>query len=117
LWLPTLQAQSELDHQDPTAALKTLQAAQSPLEFGVVIFGANAAGSCLYSSYVRGQAYLAAGDGNAAAAEFQKILDRPGIVWNCWTGPLAQLGKLAPMFSSRKHWTVWPPTALAYGWV
>jgi hypothetical protein len=28
----------------------------------------------------------------AAAAEFQKILDHSGIVWNCWTGALARLG-------------------------
>ncbi len=28
----------------------------------------------------------------AAAAEFQKILDHSGIVWNCWTGALAHLG-------------------------
>ena len=42
--------------------------------------------------YVRGQAYLAAGQGNAAAAEFQTILDHSGIVWNCWTGALAHLG-------------------------
>jgi hypothetical protein len=35
---------------------------------------------------------LAAGQGNAAAAEFQKILDHSGIVWNCWTGALAHLG-------------------------
>jgi eukaryotic-like serine/threonine-protein kinase len=41
---------------------------------------------------VRGQAYLAAGQGSAAAAEFQKILDHGGIVWNCWTGALAHLG-------------------------
>jgi eukaryotic-like serine/threonine-protein kinase len=34
----------------------------------------------------------AAGQGNAAAAEFQKILDHSGIVWNCWTGALARLG-------------------------
>jgi eukaryotic-like serine/threonine-protein kinase len=26
------------------------------------------------------------------AAEFQKILDHSGIVWNCWTGALARLG-------------------------
>jgi len=42
--------------------------------------------------YVRGEAYLAAGQGNAAAAEFQKILDHSGIVSNCWTGALAHLG-------------------------
>ncbi len=30
--------------------------------------------------------------GAAAAAEFQKIIDHNGIVWNCWTGALAHLG-------------------------
>src|ERR1700731_4170136 len=38
------------------------------------------------------RAHLAAGQGSAAAAEFQKILDHGGIVWNCWTGALAHLG-------------------------
>jgi hypothetical protein len=46
-----------------------------------------------YPVYVRGEAYLAAGQGSAAAAEFQKILDHSGIVWNCWTGALAHLGR------------------------
>jgi hypothetical protein len=41
---------------------------------------------------LRGEAYLVAGGGGAAAAEFQKILDHSGIVWNCWTGALAHLG-------------------------
>jgi hypothetical protein len=35
---------------------------------------------------------LAAGQGSAAAAEFQTILDHSGMVWNCWTGALAHLG-------------------------
>jgi hypothetical protein len=35
---------------------------------------------------------MAAGQGIAAAAESQKILDHSGIVWNCWTGALAHLG-------------------------
>src|SRR5262249_30181727 len=48
--------------------------------------------SCLHSVYIRGQAYLAVGDGKAAASEFQKILDHTGIVWNCPTGSLAHLG-------------------------
>ncbi len=34
---------------------------------------------------------MAAGQGSAAATEFQKILDHGGIVWNCWTGALARL--------------------------
>jgi hypothetical protein len=48
--------------------------------------------SCLYPVYVRGEAYLAAGQGKESAAEFQKIIDHSGIVWNCWTGALAHLG-------------------------
>jgi hypothetical protein len=35
---------------------------------------------------------VAAGQGKEAAAEFQKIIDHSGIVWNCWTGSLAHLG-------------------------
>jgi hypothetical protein len=57
---------------------------------GQIPFVANI--SCLYPTYVRGEAYLAAGQGTAAAAEFQKIIDHSGIVWNCWTGALAHLG-------------------------
>jgi serine/threonine protein kinase/tetratricopeptide (TPR) repeat protein len=82
LWLPTIQAQMALDRKNPASALNALQAA-TRIEL---------AGSCLHSVYVRGEAYLAAGQGSAAAAEFQKILDHSGIVWNCWTGALAHLG-------------------------
>jgi len=89
LWLPAIQAQSAMDRKNPTVALNALQAA-SPIELGAVPFGNNI--SCLYHVYVRGQAYLAAGQGSPAAAEFQKILDHSGIVWNCWTGALAHLG-------------------------
>jgi eukaryotic-like serine/threonine-protein kinase len=89
LWLPAIQAQLALDKKNPAAALSALQAA-SPIELGQIVFVANI--SCLYHVYVRGEAYLAAGQGNAAAAEFQKILDHSGIVWNCWTGALAHLG-------------------------
>jgi tetratricopeptide (TPR) repeat protein len=89
LWLPAIQAQLELGRENPATALNALQAA-SPIELGAVPFGNNI--SCLYHVYVRGETYLAAGQGTAAAAEFQKILDHSGIVWNCWTGALARLG-------------------------
>ena len=89
LWLPAIQAQLALNRKNPASALNALQAA-SPIELGQILFVANV--SCLYHAYVRGQAYLAAGQGSAAAAEFQKILDHSGIVWNCWTGALAHLG-------------------------
>ena len=45
----------------------------------------------LYPVYVRGQAYLAARNGAAAAGEFQKILDHRGIVLNLPLGALAHL--------------------------
>jgi hypothetical protein len=35
---------------------------------------------------------LAEGQGSDATAEFQRILDHSGIVWNCWTRALAHLG-------------------------
>jgi serine/threonine protein kinase/tetratricopeptide (TPR) repeat protein len=89
LWLPAIQAQLALNKKDPAAALNAPQAA-SPIELGQIQFVTNI--SCLYHVYVRGEAYLAAGQGSAAAAEFQKILDHSGIVWNCWTGALAHLG-------------------------
>jgi eukaryotic-like serine/threonine-protein kinase len=89
LWLPAIRTQLALDRKNPASALNIPQAA-SPLEFGQIVFVNNL--SCLYPVYVRGEAYLAAGRGSAAAAEFQKILDHSGIVWNCWTGALAHLG-------------------------
>jgi serine/threonine protein kinase/Flp pilus assembly protein TadD len=46
----------------------------------------------LYPVYLRGEAYLAAQEGAAAAAEFQKILDHPGVVLNEPIGALAHLG-------------------------
>jgi len=89
LWLPAIQGQLALDKKNPDAALNTLQAA-APIELGAIQFATNV--SCLYPTYVRGEAYLAAGQGAQAAAEFQKIIDHSGIVWNCWTGALARLG-------------------------
>jgi len=89
LWLPVIRAQLELDRKNPGEALRTLPAA-SRIELGLLLFVDNM--SCLYPMYVRGEAYLAAGQGDAAAAEFQKVLDHRGIVWACWTGALAHLG-------------------------
>jgi hypothetical protein len=45
----------------------------------------------LYPIYVRGQAFLKQGLGQQAAAEFQKIIDHPGLVVNFPLGSLARL--------------------------
>ncbi len=87
LWLPAIKAQLALNRKNPAEALNDLEAA-SPIELGEPAFG----DLCLYNTYIRGEAYLAAGQGTQAAAEFQKILDHSGIVQNCWTGALAHLG-------------------------
>jgi eukaryotic-like serine/threonine-protein kinase len=89
LWLPAIHAQLALDRKNPASALDALQAA-TLIELGNIPFVMNT--SCLYPTYLRGEAYLANGQGTAAAAEFQKIIDHNGIVWNCWTGALAPLG-------------------------
>ena len=90
LWLPAIRAQLALNRKDAAAAIISLQPGLPPIEYGQIGFSVNL--SCLYPTYVRGQAYLAAGQGKDAAAEFQKIIDHGGIVWNCWTGALAHLG-------------------------
>jgi len=46
----------------------------------------------MYPVYVRGEAYLAAHQADAAAAEFQKILNWPGVVFNEPICALAHLG-------------------------
>jgi tetratricopeptide (TPR) repeat protein/predicted Ser/Thr protein kinase len=90
LWLSAIRAQLALNRRNPPEALHALEPAAGPLEFGQISYLSNV--SCLYPTYLRGEAFLAAGQGNAATGEFQKILDHSGIVWNCWTGALAHLG-------------------------
>jgi serine/threonine protein kinase/TolA-binding protein len=90
LWLPAIRAELALNRRDSNGAVQLLQSALPPLEYAQIIYVDNV--SCLYPIYIRGNAYLAAGNGTQAAAEFQKILDHSGIVWNCWTGALAHLG-------------------------
>lgn len=90
IFLPPVRAQLALRQKNPNEAIQDLKSVSPPIEFAVIPFVVN--GSCLYPTYIRGEAYLAAGEGSAAAREFQKILDRTGMVWNCWTGALAHLG-------------------------
>ena len=90
LWLPAIHAQLALNQKKPAEAIDQLQHALPPIEYGQISFINQI--SCLYPTYIRGQAYLAAGQGKEAASEFQKILDHSGITWNCWTGAVARLG-------------------------
>lgn len=90
LWLPAIRAQLALNGKNPAEALRVLQTVEPPVEYGTIFFTNNP--SCLYPTYIKGQAYVASGQGANAATEFQKIIDHAGMVWNCSTGALAHLG-------------------------
>jgi serine/threonine protein kinase/tetratricopeptide (TPR) repeat protein len=84
-WLPTLSAAVDITSGTPTAALMSLEATAA------YELGAPPPTGCLYPAYVRGQAYLLAKNGAAAASEFQKLLDHPGALGNQPIGALAHL--------------------------
>ncbi len=90
LWVPAVEAQIAMGQNNPTHALELLQVV-SPVDYSI-LSGASGIGSCLYPIYLRGNAYLEAKQGSAAAAEFQKLIDHNGVVQNCPTGALAHLG-------------------------
>jgi eukaryotic-like serine/threonine-protein kinase len=82
-YLPTIHAAAALQSGSANKALEALVPA-APYELGFI-------GLTLYPVYLRGEAYLAAHQGSAATAEFQKILDHRGIVLNSPIGALAHL--------------------------
>ena len=86
-WFPTIEAQVKLAENHPAEAVDRLQAISDPFELGQTRYAC-----ALFPVYVRGEAFLATGQGSEAAGEFQKILDHPGIVLNCPIGALAHLG-------------------------
>jgi tetratricopeptide (TPR) repeat protein len=86
-YLPMIHAATLLRGGDAGKAIEALAAA-APYELGSVVETLN---FVLYPVYLRGEAYLAAKQGPAAAAEFQKILDHPGIVRSEPIGALAHL--------------------------
>jgi Flp pilus assembly protein TadD len=84
-WLPTLRASLEVHADNPESAVSLLQIA-TPYELGEAAYISN-----MYPAYMRGQAYLLAHNGKAAATEFKKLLDHPGIVQNDILGALSHL--------------------------
>jgi eukaryotic-like serine/threonine-protein kinase len=89
-YVPTVRAVLALNHDEPSKAVELLQVA-APYELGAPRSSMQAFFGALYPIYVRGQAFLAAGRGNEAAAEFQKIIDHRGIVVSDPIGALAHL--------------------------
>jgi DNA-binding winged helix-turn-helix (wHTH) protein len=88
-YLPTLRGKIALLHSNPLQAIDVLAAA-APYELSLPAYGFYNWPN-LYPVYVRGEAYLAAHQGENATAEFQKILDHRGLVLNEPIGALAHL--------------------------
>ena len=88
-YLPTLRAKLALSKGNASDAVESLRAA-TPYELGQTT-SSPSSWTSLYPVFVRGEAYLAEHQGSEAAAEFQKILDHPGIVLNEPIGALAHL--------------------------
>ena len=83
-WLPTIEAAIALQAKDGHRAVHALEKT-SAIELGTV-------GPYLCPAYVRGEAYLMVGDGQAAAREFHKFIEHYGTVSYFTWGALARLG-------------------------
>jgi eukaryotic-like serine/threonine-protein kinase len=84
-FMPTLRAAIKLRQHDPAVAIDLLRgAAKYELAFTGSV-------DSVYPAYIRGLAYLDLGDGRSAAAQFQKLIDNPGITVRHVTGPLARV--------------------------
>jgi tetratricopeptide (TPR) repeat protein len=88
VYLPSLRASNALNQGEPQKAIDHLQAAL-PYDFALPgtwfgFFG------MIYPAYIRGEAYLAAHQYAEAAAEFQKIIDHRGLVFNDPVGAVAR---------------------------
>jgi tetratricopeptide (TPR) repeat protein len=78
-YLPVVRALIAIGRRQPAVALSLLEPA-TPYELGMPGSWSGFFGS-LYPAYVRGEAYLAAGNTAKAGAEFQKIKDHRAVVF------------------------------------
>jgi len=84
-FVPTIRAAIKLQQHDPAAAIDLLRdTAKYDLAF-------TASFDSVYPAYIRGLAYVGLGDGQSAAAQFQKLIDNPGFTVRHVIGPLARL--------------------------
>ncbi|HZC25170.1 MAG TPA: hypothetical protein VE866_17670, partial [Candidatus Binatia bacterium] len=89
-YLPALQGVSALKRHDPRKAIDQLRSA-IPNESGVPAIDFNEFFGGVYPIYVRGEAFLEMGQSAAAAAEFEKLLTRRGMLCADSVGALAHL--------------------------
>jgi eukaryotic-like serine/threonine-protein kinase len=84
-WFPVIEATIAMAQQAPDQAIVRLEPSL-PYELG-----SPPPVTTMHPPCIRGMAYLAEKNGPAAAAEFQKFVDHPGIVLNFLLGSLTRL--------------------------
>jgi eukaryotic-like serine/threonine-protein kinase len=91
-FVPTIRAAIKLRQHDPATAIDLLR---GTAKYDLAFTGFD----YLYPTYIRGLAYLELGNGQSAAAQFQKLIDNPGFTVRHVTGALAwlQLGRAQTM--------------------
>ena len=97
-WLPTIRAAIAIESRRAAKGSRTAEVWLPNTNLGEPVQWPSH--GTLYPVYVRGEAYLRAGDGMQAAAEFQKMIDHRGIV--CQLSPgrvLAHLRAAAPSYT------------------
>ena len=97
-WVPVIRALMDIHEQQWSQAVSDLDpAAQfefaSPPSLSV---------ATIYPAYVRGYAYLGAGDGTRAALEFQKLVDHSGMVLDFPSGATGTVGAGPRLRSQRR---------------
>jgi DNA-binding winged helix-turn-helix (wHTH) protein/Flp pilus assembly protein TadD len=83
--IPTIRAAIKLQQHDPASAIDLLS---GTAKYDLAFTGSF---ESVYPAYIRGLAYLGLGDGQSAAAQFQKLIDNPGFSVRHVIGPLARL--------------------------
>jgi len=88
-WLPVIRGLMDIHDRQWSRAVSDLDPAVQ-FDFATA---PSLSVATIYPAYVRGFAYLGAGDGTRAAVEFQKFVDHSGMVLNFPLAPLARLGR------------------------
>jgi DNA-binding winged helix-turn-helix (wHTH) protein/tetratricopeptide (TPR) repeat protein len=88
-YLPVVRAAIAMGRGNAAEAIEHLRAVNGDTEW---LANDPSTGDGLMPAYLRGQAYLQLRQGKEAAAEFQRLIDHPGIVVNNVFGALSRVG-------------------------
>jgi len=91
-WLPVIEAAALLAERNPEGAIERLEVAR-PYELGQPSGFLVLSIAPMFPVYLRGSAFLQAGKGTEAEAQFQIIVQHAGLIQNYPVGFLARIGQ------------------------